>query len=416
MCIIYIKEVKNMNLVERFLKYVKIDTQSDSHSNTTPSSEKQWNLANILVQDMKAMGMKDVYVDDFCVVYGCIPSTIDRQVDTIGFIAHMDTSPDMSGTNVNPRIVENYDGGTIVLNEKLNVQMDAIGFPSLLKHVGHDLIVTDGTTLLGADDKAGISEILDMCQTIINNDIAHGTIKVAFTPDEEVGRGADNFDIKGFAADYAYTVDGGDINAIDFENFNAASAFLTIQGSSIHPGEAKDKMINALHIAMQFHQLLPVKDDPALTQGYEGFHHIVLMEGGCELAKMEYIIRNHDKTLFEKQKADFVRAAKFINESYGYEVISLTLEDSYANMRSLIETKMEIVEKAKQAMLCVGLNPISTPIRGGTDGSRLTYDGLLCPNLGTGGYNYHGKYEYVSIQSMKKMSELLVEIVKNNAK
>lgn len=405
-----------MNLVDRFIKYVKIDTQSDAHSQSVPSSKKQWDLANVLVEDMKAMGMEDVYVDDNCIVYGTISGNVDKAVDTIGFIAHMDTSPDMSGTNVNPRIIKNYDGNTIVLNEALNVSMDPNRFPSLANHIGQDLIVSDGTTLLGADDKAGIAEILDMCQTILASDLPHGTIKVAFTPDEEVGRGTDHFDVAAFGCDYAYTVDGGDIHSIDYENFNAASALITIQGSSIHPGEAKDKMINALHVAMQFHALLPTKDDPALTQGYEGFNHIVEMQGGCEEAKMEYIIRNHDAGLFAKQKEDFKRAARFLNEQYGYSIVALQLEDSYANMASLIQSKMEIVEKAKVAMREVGLEPISTPIRGGTDGARLTYNGLLCPNLGTGGYNYHGKYEYVSVQSMEKISELLLKIVENNAK
>ncbi len=405
-----------MNIVERFLKYVKIDTRSDSHSNSVPSTQNQWNLANVLVEDMKAIGLQDVYVDEFCVVYGTIPANCEKDVDTIGFIAHMDTSPEMSDTNVNPRIVENYDGGTIVLNEALHVEMDAKRFPSLSKHVNHDLIVTDGTTLLGADDKAGIAEILDMCQTIIHGEIKHGTIKVAFTPDEEVGRGADHFAIAQFNASYAYTVDGSDVNAIDYENFNAASAYVTIQGSSIHPGEAKDKMVNALHVAMQFHSLLPAKDDPALTQGYEGFNHLETMGGGCEEAKMEYIIRNHDASLFKKQKEDFKNAQNFLNARYGNGVVEVELVDSYANMSELIKEKMEIVEKAKQAMKDVGLHPISRPIRGGTDGSRLTYNGLPCPNLGTGGYNFHGKYEYISIQSMKKMSELLVKIVENNAK
>lgn len=405
-----------MNLVDRFIKYVKIDTESDSHSASVPTTAKQFDLANILVEDMKAMGISDAHVDEYCVVYGSIPSNIDKKVDTIGFIAHMDTSPDMSGKNVNPRIVEKYDGGEIILNEQLNISMSPEKFPSLSLHKGHDLIVTDGTTLLGADDKAGVAEILDMCQKMITENIPHGDIKIAFTPDEEVGQGADHFNIEKFGADYAYTVDGGDINSIDYENFNAASALVEIQGSSIHPGEAKDKMINATHVAMKFHSLLPVKDDPALTEGYEGFNHIVLMEGGCEQAKMEYIIRNHDETLFAKQKDDFKRAEKFLNDMYGYEIVKVTITDSYANMAQLIEKRMDIIDNVKTAMKEISLTPISTPIRGGTDGARLTYDGLLCPNIGTGGYNYHGKYEYVSIQSMHKISELLCRIVENNTK
>ncbi|NBK98843.1 MAG: peptidase T [Erysipelotrichia bacterium] len=405
-----------MNLVERFLKYVKMDTQSNPHSDAIPSSAKQLDLANVLVEDMKAMGIEDAHVDEYGIVYGSIPSNVEKEVDTIGFIAHMDTSPDMSGKDVQAKIVKNYDGGKIILNEKLGISMDTHTFPSLALHKGQDLIVTDGTTLLGADDKAGIAEILDMCQKIMQENIPHGAIKIAFTPDEEVGRGADHFNVKAFAADYAYTVDGGDIHSIDYENFNAASAVVNIKGSSIHPGEAKHKMINALHVAMQFHSLLPVKDDPALSEGYEGFNHLCEIQGGCEEAKMEYIIRNHDEMLFQKQKEDFIRATKFLNDQYGYEMISLDIQDSYANMRQLIEKRMDIVDNVKIAMKQIGLTPISTAIRGGTDGARLTYEGLLCPNIGTGGYNYHGKYEYVSIQSMHKISELLCKIVENNAK
>lgn len=305
-----------MNIVERFIKYVKIDTESDPHSTNAPTSAKQLNLANILVEDMKEMGILDAHLDEYGIVYGSIPSNVDKKVDTIGLIAHMDTSPDMSGKDVKPSIIKNYDGGEIVLNESLHITMSPEMFPSLLLHKGQDLIVSDGTTLLGADDKAGVAEILDMCQNILTNNIPHGTIKIAFTPDEEVGHGTDHFNIDKFAADYAYTVDGGDIHSIDYENFNAATAVINIQGSSIHPGEAKNKMINATHVAMQFHALLPIKDDPALTQGYEGFNHITAMEGSCEEAKMEYIIRNHDEGLFAKQKADFKHAEKFLNDQY----------------------------------------------------------------------------------------------------
>lgn len=405
-----------MNIVERFMKYVKIDTESDPHSNSIPTTAKQFDLAHVLVEDMQAIGIDDAYVDEYGVVYGSLASNIEKAVDTIGFIAHMDTSPDMSGKDVKARIIENYDGGEIVLNEKLHITMSADKYPSLALHKGHDLIVTDGTTLLGADDKAGIAEILDMCEKLITQNIPHGNIKIAFTPDEEVGKGTDHFNISAFHADHAYTVDGGDINSVDYENFNASSALITIQGSSIHPGEAKNKMINAIHVAMKFHDLLPSKDDPSLTEGYEGFNHIVSLTGECEQAKMEYIIRNHDETLFQKQKADFLRAKQFINDFYGYEVVQVSIQDTYANMRQIIEKRMDIVDNVKQAMKEIGLTPISTAIRGGTDGARLTYDGLLCPNIGTGGYNYHGKYEYVSIQSMEKVSQLLCRIVENNTK
>lgn len=403
-----------MNLVERFIKYVKIDTCSDPKSNTYPTTMKQFDLANVLVEEMKTMGMEDVYVDAYGVVYGSIPSNVDKNCATIGFIAHMDTAPDMSGTNVKPRIIENYDGKTIWLND--TVSMDPKEYPTLANHVGHDLIVTDGTTLLGADDKAGIAEILDMCQNIIDNNLPHGTIKVAFTPDEEVGKGPDNFNVAKFGADYAYTVDGSDVNSINFENFNAASALVKVYGSSIHPGEAKNKMKNAVLMAMQFHALLPAKDDPALTEGYEGFNHLHGIKGECEYAEVEYIIRNHDKTLFNKQKEDFKRAEKFMNDTYGYKAIEVIIEDSYANMREMIETKMEIITKVEEAMRELDLVPVYEPIRGGTDGARLTYMGLLCPNLGTGGHNFHGKYEYISIQSMQKMSALLTKLVVNEAK
>ncbi len=405
-----------MELIKTFIKYVKIDTESDANSSSVPSSAKQFDLAHILVEDMKEIGIQDAHVDEFGVVYGTLPSTIDKEVDTIGFIAHMDTSPDMVGKNVQPRIIHNYDGNEIILNETLDIRMNAIQFPTLAKHIGQDLIVTDGTTLLGADDKAGISEIMMMCQRMIQDDIPHGTIKIAFTPDEEVGRGTNHFDVAKFDAAYAYTVDGSDIESIDFENFHAASAEVNIQGSSIHPGEAKHKMINASELAMEFHALLPVKDHPALTEGYEGFNHLTTLQGVCEQAHMEYIIRNHDAVLFAKQKQDFENAALFMNQKYGEQTIQLMIRDSYANMADLVRTKIEIVEKVEEAMKQIGITPKHSPIRGGTDGARLTYEGLFCPNIGTGGYNFHGKYEYISIQSMEKIVELLIKIVENNAK
>lgn len=405
-----------MNLTERFIKYVKIDTESDAKSNTYPTTMKQFDLANVLVDEMKEMGISDAHVDNYGVVYGSIPANTEKEYDTIGFIAHMDTSPDMCGKDVKPRIIENYDGSVIVLNEDLNITMDPEVYPSLNDHIGQDLIVTDGTTLLGADDKAGVAEIMDMCKRILESNVEHGAIKIAFTPDEEVGKGPDNFDVEKFAADFAYTVDGGAIDSIDFENFNAASAVVHIQGSSIHPGTAKHKMRNALHMGMKFHSLLPEKDDPALTEGYEGFNHLVEMQGVCEKATLEYIIRNHDKELFEKQKEDFKRAEKFMNDFYGCDCVEVVIKDSYANMREMIETRMDIIERVEDAMKELGITPVHTPIRGGTDGCRLTYMGLLCPNLGTGGQNAHGKYEYVSIQSMEKMSDILVKIVANAVK
>ena len=404
-----------MNVTERFLKYVGYDTESDPASTTTPSSLKQLKLAEALVEEMKEMGIIDAYVDTYGIVYGTIPANKEG-VKTVGFIAHMDTSPDMSGKDIKPRIIDDYDGGVIVLNKEKDIQMGPDEFDSLKDKKGKRLIVTDGITLLGADDKAGIAEILSMSENIINSDIPHGTIKLAFTPDEEVGRGADHFDIEAFGADFAYTVDGGEVDSVDYENFNAASAEVEIQGRSIHPGDAKGKMINALLVGMEFHSLLPVFDNPAYTEGYEGFHHLTDMHGECEHATLSYIIRNHDEILFEKQKQQFVDATAYMNKKYPEGTITLTIKDSYANMRQIIEKDMSIITLVKEAMKEVGIEPTSHAIRGGTDGARLTYDGLPCPNLGTGGYNYHGKYEFACIDEMEKSVELLVKIVENIAK
>lgn len=403
-----------MNVQDRFLKYVKYDTQSDEHSSTVPSTAKQLVLANALVDEMKSIGIEDAHVDEFGVVYGTIPKTCDSEVKTIGFIAHMDTSPDMSGENVIPRIVSSYDGTNIVLNEELGISMGVDEFECLADKIGEDLIVTDGTTLLGADDKAGIAEIMTMAETLINEKREHGTIRLAFTPDEEIGCGADHFDVKKFNSDFAYTVDGGEVDSIDYENFNAATADIEIQGLSIHPGSAKNKMINALLVAMEFHSMLPVEQNPAYTEGYEGFNHLTDLHGACEHATMSYIIRNHNEELFEKQKEDFRRIAAYMNEKYPSNTIQLTITHSYANMRTIIEKDMSIIELAKKSMKDVGLEPTSHAIRGGTDGARLTYDGLPCPNLGTGGYNCHGKYEFASIQEMQKSVELLLKIVENS--
>lgn len=410
------EEVTKMNLVERFIRYVEMDTQSDPMSTTTPSTMKQLNLAKVLVADMKAIGIEDAHVDKFGIVYGSIASNTDKEVETIGFIAHMDTSSDMSGENVKARIIKDYDGGIICLNETLDISMSPLMFENLTNAKGKDIIVTDGTTLLGADDKAGVAEILEMAKYFYEHpEIEHGTIKIAFTPDEEVGRGADNFDIKGFGASYAYTVDGSDINSVDYENFNAASAKLYIQGSSIHPGSAKGKMVNATKVGIEFHMMLPIDLDPAKTSGYEGFNHLLYLNGHTEFAEMEYIIRNHDKHLFEGQKKEFYRIQEIMNKKYG-DIITLKIEDNYYNMGSLIENRMDIVDDVKAIMKDMGMKPVSTAIRGGTDGARLTYDGLLCPNLGTGGENFHGKYEYACIQDMEMMVKLLVRIVKSKVK
>lgn len=403
-----------MNVQERFLHYVSFDTQSDEHSQTTPSSLKQLKLAEALVDEMKAIGIQDAYVDEFGIVYGTIPANTKKDVKAIGFIAHMDTSPDMSGKNVNPRIIPAYDGSDIVLNEELGISMGVQDFDCLKHKIGDDLIVTDGTTLLGADDKAGIAEIMTMAEALLREDREHGKICIAFTPDEEVGRGTDHFRVPAFGADFAYTVDGGEVDCVDYENFNAASAQIQIQGLSIHPGSAKDKMINALLVAMEFHAMLPVEKNPAYTQGYEGFNHLTELHGECEHAYMSYIIRNHNEDLFEKQKEDFRRIAAYLNQKYPDHTIQLTIQDSYANMRTIIEKDMSIIELVKTSMKQLGLQPKSMAIRGGTDGARLTYDGLPCPNLGTGGYNYHGKFEFASIQEMQTSVELLLKIVENS--
>ena len=405
-----------MDLIERFLKYVQIDTESMPESTLTPSTLKQKDLGRILVEELHELGLNNAMMSEEGIVYAWLKSNLDRPCDKVGFVAHMDTSPDMSGKNVNPRLIKNYDGKDIVLNEALNIKMSPKDFPSLKEDIGSDLIVTDGTTLLGADDKAGVAEIMDMIAYFVAHpEQKHGDIAIAFTPDEEVGRGTENFDVKLFNADYAYTVDGGNVNEVDYENFNAASAKVIVNGLSIHPGGAKAKMKNSLLMAMEFQSLLPVFDNPAYTEGYEGFNHLTTMSGDCEKTVMNYIIRNHDKALLEKQKGDFENAALFMNRKYGDNSIELVIEDTYANMRSYIEKKMSMIEIVYEAIRDMGMTPVSHAIRGGTDGASLTYMGLPCPNLGTGGRQCHGKYEYASINEMKKASELLIRIVKNIA-
>lgn len=398
-----------MKVHERFLNYVKIDTQSVPGGDEIPSSEKQKDLGNLLVQEMLSMGIEDAHMDENGYVYGTVKGNTDAPV--IGFIAHMDTSPDMSGSNVKPRIIYGYDGGDIVLNEEKQIVMETKTFDHLLKYVGLDLIVTDGTTLLGADDKAGIAEILTMADYLIKNPhIKHGTIKIAFTPDEEVGKGADLFNIEKFGADYAYTVDGGEIGEIEYENFNAASAKLRIKGVNIHPGTAKNKMKNSILIGMEFHGMLPVYETPENTEGYEGFSLLNEMSGKVEETQLEYIIRDHDMGKFNAKKERFKKIADYLNDKYGQGTVDLTLEDSYYNMKEKILPHMHIVENAIKAMENIGIEPKVVPIRGGTDGARLSYMGLPCPNLCTGGHNFHGKYEYIPVQSMEKVVDLLIEI------
>lgn len=397
-----------MRVEERFLKYVVVDTQSDEYSQTSPSTEKQLVLANMLAAELKGLGLENAHVDEYGVVYGKLAANA-QGYPAIGLNAHMDTATDLSGANVKPRTIHSYDGGVIHLNEE--VEMDPAQFPLLKEHVGEDLIVTDGNTLLGGDDKAGIAIIVTALEQLVEKGTPHGDIYVAFTPDEEVGRGTEHFDLNKFQAEFAYTVDGGDINEIDYENFNAAQAEITIRGKSIHPGTAKNKMVNASLLAMQFHSLLPVEMNPAYTEGYEGFQHLVHLQGSCDAAGMTYIIRNHDETKFAQQKQLFVDACAYLNKRYGEGTFTLKLTDQYRNMRSIIEKDMRVVELAKRAITAAGMTPVSSPVRGGTDGAELTYMGLPCPNFGTGSYHHHGRYEFASIQNMTKMVEVITNVL-----
>ncbi|WDV45327.1 peptidase T [Clostridiaceae bacterium M8S5] len=400
------------NVVERFLKYVKFDTESDEFSETCPSSKKQLNLANELVKELNELNLTDVSVDENGYVMATLPSNSDKDLPFIGFIAHMDTSPDMSGANVNPQIVENYDGNDIVLNDDNNIILSPKDFPSLKDYVGKTLITTDGTTLLGADDKAGIAEIMSAVEFLVNNpDIKHGDIKIAFTPDEEIGRGADLFDVKKFNADFAYTVDGGPIGELEYENFNAAGVTINVNGRNVHPGSAKNKMINSSLIAIEFNSMLPIFDKPEYTDGYEGFYHLIDMKGTVENSSLRYIIRDHDKEKFENKKNLIKDIADFLNKKYGENTVNFELKDQYYNMKEKILPVMHIVDTAKQAMEECNVEPLICPIRGGTDGARLSFMGLPCPNMFTGGHNFHGKYEYICIESMVKAVEVIVKIV-----
>jgi len=411
---------KEEYLIDRFFRYVKIDTQSDENTNTSPSTAGQHDLAKLLYNELVEMGASDVYYDkEHCYIYATIPSNLDadsadgKKSPVIGFISHMDTSDAVSGKDVKPRIVEKYDGNDIILNEAEKVVLSPKDFPELGNHVGEDIIVTDGTTLLGADDKAGVSEIMTLAQYLLNHpEVKHGEIKIGFTPDEEIGEGTKHFDIERFGADFAYTVDGGKLGELEYENFNAAEAELIINGRSVHPGDAKNKMINATLIAYEFQSMLPVFQNPMYTEGREGFFHLTLMKGTCEKAVVYYIIRDHDMDKFNEKKELFKKTVAYLNEKYGENTIELTMEDSYYNMIEKIRPHMHLIDNATKAMENVGVSPIKNPIRGGTDGAMLSFKGLPCPNLCTGGYNYHGKYEYASVQEMLKVVEILKELVK----
>ena len=396
-------------VVERFLRYVSYETTSDEFSETCPSTPGQKVLGAALAEEMKAMGISDAHMDENGYVYGTVPG--DPSLPTIGLIAHMDTAPDASGKNIRARVVE-YNGGDVLLNAEKGIYLREKDYESLQKNRGKHLIVTDGTTLLGADDKAGVAEILTAAQRLLTEGGKHATLKIGFTPDEEIGSGADRFDVPGFAADYAYTADGGTVGEIEYENFNAAGATVTFHGLNIHPGSAKDKMVNSQYIAMEFQSLLPVAQKPEYTQGYEGFIHLTDMEGEVEKSVLRYIIRDHDMAKFRQKKEVMATVAAFLNQKYGEGTVELTLRDSYFNMREKIEPCMEIVDRAKRAMTLAGMTPREVPVRGGTDGARLSYEGLPCPNLCTGGENYHGRFEYIPTEDMEQCVEMLVNILR----
>ncbi len=402
-----------MKTYERFLKYVSYPTMSDGASETVPSTEKQLRLAAALRDELSALGLQNARVDGFGYVYADLPANCDAPINTIGLIAHMDTSSEASDTDIRARVVD-YHGGDITLNEEKNIVMRVADYPYLADYAGEHLIVSDGTTLIGADDKAGIAEIVTALEKIIASKMPHGRIAVAFTPDEEIGRGADHFDVAGFGADYAYTVDGGALGELEYENFNAGSAHLEIHGVSIHPGSAKDKMKNAALIACEFNAMLPEDEIPAKTEGYEGFHHLSSMSGGIEHASLYYIIRDHDRTKFEAKKERFREIADALNARYGAGTVELKLGDSYSNMKEKIEPHFYIVERAEKAMRDVGVTPRVVPIRGGTDGARLSFMGLPCPNLCTGGENFHSRFEFVSVEAMEKISDLLAKLIENS--
>lgn len=400
-------------LLSRFFTYVKVDTQSNENNEHCPSTPGQLTLGRMLVEELKAIGMSEVTIDDNGYVMATLPANTDKDVKTIGFMAHLDTATDMTGAGVNPQIVENYDGGDIVLNEAQRIVLSPSEFPELPGYKGHTLVTTDGTTLLGADDKAGMTEIMTaMAYLIAHPEIKHGKIRVAFTPDEEIGRGAHRFDVDAFGAAYAYTMDGGPLGELQYESFNAAGAKITIQGKNVHPGTAKDKMINAIKIAIELNGKLPAGEAPEHTEGYEGFFHLMALEGDVEQASLRYIIRDHDRNLFNERKALMTNVVEELQAKYGADRIQLEMKDQYYNMGEKIEPVKEVVDIAHEAMVNLGITPIVEPIRGGTDGSQLSFKGLPTPNIFTGGMNYHGRYEYVSVDHMELAVKTIVEIVR----
>ena len=404
-------------LIDRFISYVTIDTQSDPESSATPSTEKQWNLARKLHQELLDMGLSDARIDGNGYIMATLPATSSKKLPVIGFISHYDTTPDFTGTNVKPKLIENYNGKDIILNEDQNIVLSPDDFEELENYKGQTLITTDGTTLLGADDKAGITEIMEAVKYLkAHPEIEHGTIRIGFTPDEEIGRGAHKFDVKQFGADWAYTMDGSEIGELEFENFNAAGVKVFVKGKSVHPGYAKGKMINSIYIAQDFINSLPRLETPEHTSDREGFFHLNGIKGDVEETVLEYIIRDHDREHFEARKEVLNNLAAEINSQYGLELISLEIKDQYFNMREKIEPVMHIVDLAEEAMIAAGVEPIIKPIRGGTDGSQLSFMGLPCPNIFAGGHNFHGRFEYVPVESMLKATEVIIKIAELAAK
>ena len=404
-----------MTVIDRFLKLVSYPTTSDERSETCPSTPRQLALAEELVRQMQELGIQDARVDAYGYVYGTIPANCEKDIPVYGLIAHMDTAPDAPGENIRARVTGPYTGGDVVLNEEKHIVLSPKEYPQMKHAIGKRLIVTDGTTLLGADDKAGVAEILSAAELLLTSDRKHGTVKLAFTPDEEIGRGADRFDVAGFGADYAYTVDGGAIGELEYENFNAASAKIIIRGKSIHPGSAKGQMVNAALVAMELHGLLPALETPYYTDGYEGFYHLTDLQGETEQAELHYIIRDHDRAKFEDRKAVMQKVCAEIDRRYGAGTVELTLRDSYYNMKEKIEPCLFLIENAKRAMEQLGIEPKVVPIRGGTDGARLSFEGLPCPNLCTGGENFHGRFEYIPAEDMERITQLLAVMLWNLA-
>jgi tripeptide aminopeptidase len=398
-------------IIDRFISYVKIDSQSDANSESTPSTKKQWNIANKLVQDLNHIGLSKVSIDENAYIYATLPSNIKKKCPTIGFISHFDTSPDFSGTNINPQIVKNYNGGDIVLNKNKNIILSSKYFSEIKQYKGQTIITTDGNTLLGSDDKAGVCEIISAMEFLINNpEIKHGDIKIGFTPDEEIGRGAHKFDVAKFGADWAYTMDGSQIGELEYENFNAASAIIKIKGRIVHPGYAKGKLVNSMYYASKFINMVPLNETPEKTEGYEGFYHLTSIKGLVEQTELQYIVRDHDLNKFKNRKAFLINLVERLNKEFDQNIFEIKITDQYFNMKEKVEPHMHIVDIAEKAMKALNIKPLIKPIRGGTDGSQLSYMGLPCPNIFAGGHNFHGKYEYLPVNSMISAIKVICKV------